>query len=339
MKNFISKSESALFFESGYSCDNAIFLNLNGEKFFLTDGRYAFEARESVKGDVEVICASELAKSAGELVKKCGVKELIFDPCEFSVFAFDELKKWDVSLLPEANFSHKKRMVKSPSEVAKLRRAHELGRAKFSAFASALKAGLSERELNFTAEEILRERGAFELSFAPITALNANAAKAHALPSNANLREGDLLLFDAGIKFEGYCSDRTRTAQFFEGFVFDKAGRFDDAFRAEIYAVVAEAQKAAFSKVKPGALACEVDAAAREVVVRAGFGEAFFHSTGHGVGLDIHELPRISATSQTVLEKGMVFSVEPGIYLEGKFGVRVEDVVVVTEDGFEILGE
>jgi len=151
------------------------------------------------------------------------------------------------------------------------------------------------------------------------------------------LRYGDLLLLDAGVKFNRYCSDRTRTACFDENFNFGKEQNFKNAKRQEIYEIVKEAQALAIAAVMPGKKASEIDVAARDFIAAQGYGEAFFHSTGHGVGVDIHELPFISKRGDTVLQEGMVFSVEPGIYLPGEFGVRIEDVVVVRENEAEIL--
>ncbi len=409
--NYIVKSESALFYECGYSCDNGLFLRVGagggasgesfsrgaggenggganggnpancanpasgangGAAFFITDGRYASEARECVRAGVEVVQSSEIFAAAATLAHKCAVRTLTLDSREFTLFEFDALQKAAAAPIKfefAPNFSQKKRIVKSPHEIALLRAAAQAGKAAFARLAGELREGMSEAEINFLAREILLARGAFGLSFEPITALNANAAKAHALPSSARLAAGDLLLFDGGVRRERYCSDLTRTAVFGEGFSFDKEQDFcawggrargfaggansnlagaasgkppatkrpDHAKMQEIYDIVKEAQAAAIAAVVPGALACQVDAAARQVIARAGYGEHFIHSTGHGVGLDIHELPVINARSQTPLQEGMVFSVEPGIYLEGEFGVRIEDVVVVTKSGCEVL--
>ena len=178
------------------------------------------------------------------------------------------------------------------------------------------------------------------LSFAPIVAINENAAKAHALPSKKRLQSGDLLLLDAGVKFMGFCSDRTRTAYFgADGLNFSKKQRFKSAKQNEIYEIVREAQLLAIRAVAPGVKARDIDAAARKFIAKFGYEKQFFHSTGHGVGLDIHELPYISARSDFIVREGMVFSIEPGIYLENEFGVRIEDVVVVTQNGCEILSE
>lgn len=228
-------------------------------------------------------------------------------------------------------------MVKSKDEISLLRQASELGAKCFDEFSKLLKASLSEKELFFYAEQIFRQKGACKTSFDPIVAINKNAAKAHALPSDETLKDGDLLLLDAGVRYQNYCSDRTRTALFDNGLNFSKDQHFKNQKQNEIYEIVKEAQNLAIKSVKAGVLAKDIDSVARDFISSQGYEKNFFHSTGHGVGLDIHELPNISQKSDVILKEGMVFSIEPGIYIEGEFGVRIEDVVVVTPDGCEIL--
>lgn len=337
--NFILKNENAVFYECGYSCDNLVFLNLKGEKFLITDSRYAIEARQSVK-ECEVIESSEIFKEARKLIRKFRIKDIIYDPNDFSVYEFGNLAKFGyVNYKKRLNFSKKKRMIKSSGELEILRSAAKfgaLGFEKFSKFISENGLNLDEKELFFEAENILKDRGNLGLSFEPIVAINENGAKAHALPSDKKLQKGDLLLFDAGVKFKRYCSDRTRTAIFDNGLNFTKEQNFSGK-KAEIYEIIKEAQNLAIKAVKPGVMACEIDAVTRNFIKKAGYEKEFFHSTGHGLGLDIHELPNINQRDKTILQKGMVFSIEPGIYIEGEFGVRIEDVVAVSENGCEIL--
>lgn len=341
MRNFILRDENAIYAQCGYSCDNAIFLSINGRKFFLTDARYAIEARELAKGCDVVEIERSLIKDTRLFLRKNGVKKMDFNPLDFSYGAFSELSKnLRINFTPKPNFSQISRMIKSEDEIKILKEAATLGAKCFDEFAQFVRQngeGMSEEELFFNAELIFKQRGELELSFSPIVAINENAAKAHALPSKKKLRHGDLLLLDAGVKFKRYCSDRTRTACFDENFNFSKEQNFKSSKHQEIYEIVKEAQILAIKAVQIGKKACEIDAAAREFIAKQGFGKQFFHSTGHGVGLDIHELPFISARSNEIIKEGMVFSVEPGIYIEGEFGVRIEDVVVVRQDGAEIL--
>ncbi|CAD7288392.1 M24 family metallopeptidase [Campylobacter suis] len=342
MTNYILRGENALYFECGYSCDNAIFLSINGKKFFLTDARYALEAKECVYADVSVIELSRsLVAETRLLLRKLKPKSLVYDPYDFSVATFDMLsQKLGLIFKPKANFSQLKRIIKSPEEIKILKQASEFGAACFDEFADFVRQkgeGMSERELHYNAELIFRQKNRLGLSFSPIVAINENAAKVHALPSEKRLKKGDLLLLDAGVRYKNYCSDRTRTACFNESFNFLKEQNFTNSRQQEIYEVVLNAQKAALNAIKPGIMACEVDKAARDVIKKSGYEKEFIHSTGHGVGIDIHELPVINSKSKTILKEGMVFSVEPGIYIPNEFGVRIEDVVVVREKGAEIL--
>ena len=440
--NFILKNENAVYYECGYSCDNCAFVRLGEQAFFLTDGRYAIEAREIIKNAEILQTRGALSDEIRALLRREKVKKIAFDPHDFSYAEFKRLSDHShVYFAAKPHFSKLKRMVKSAREIELLKQAARLGAQKFSEFAKFLNAageGLSEKELFYNANLIFTDRGNLDLSFSPIVAINQNAAKAHALPGGDVLRRGDLLLLDAGVKFNRYCSDRTRTALFgavngaesangknstpyadgkkfsseedgenfsfvpgeqnsdfeaagqnlnaepsgqnfnfklaAEGQNFNSVARAKSCGRAEepaqtrlyaqdmqskapsdlafvkdqkfasqkqneIYEIVREAQAAAIKAVRAGVRACDVDFAARDFIAKQGYGEAFFHSTGHGVGLDIHELPLISPRDETVLQEGMVFSVEPGIYLAGEFGVRIEDVVVVTAGGCEILSE
>ncbi|WP_096025043.1 M24 family metallopeptidase [Campylobacter lanienae] len=337
MLNYILKDENAVYFECGYSCDNEIFIKFQNRGFFITDSRYAIEAR-SIIINSEVIESRDIIKSARLLLRSLGVRDMIYNPSDFSYFDFVNLSRdLHINFIAKNEFSKLKRQIKSSLEIEILKEAARLGASKFDELSQAISSGMSEKTINFKAENIFRDGGNLALSFAPITAINANAAKAHALPLDERIKSNDLLLVDAGVRYQRYCSDRTRTAEFKDGFKFTKEQKFSNSKQNEIYQIVKEAQNLAIKAVKPGVRACDIDAAARDFIAKNGYGECFFHSTGHGVGLDIHEFPIISPKSTTIIEAGMVFSVEPGIYIENEFGVRIEDVVVVTNDGCEVL--
>ncbi|WP_096028354.1 M24 family metallopeptidase [Campylobacter lanienae] len=337
MLNYILKDENAVYFECGYSCDNEIFIKFQNRGFFITDSRYAIEAR-SVILNSEVIESRDIIKSARLLLRSLGVRDMIYNPSDFSYFDFVNLSRdLHINFIAKNEFSKLKRQIKSSLEIEILKEAAKLGASKFDELSQAISSGMSEKTINFKAENIFRDGGNLALSFTPITAINANAAKAHALPLDERIKSNDLLLVDAGVRYQRYCSDRTRTAEFKDGFKFTKEQKFSNSKQNEIYQIVKEAQNLAIKAVKPGVRACDIDAAARDFIAKNGYGECFFHSTGHGVGLDIHEFPIISPKSTTIIEPGMVFSVEPGIYIENEFGIRIEDVVVVTNDGCEVL--
>lgn len=219
------------------------------------------------------------------------------------------------------------RMRKEPGEVALMRRAAEMAQEALSAILPGLAPGMTEREIASRLRQEILMVGAENLSFQPIVSTGPNAANPHALPSDRPLQPGDFLLFDWGLYADGYASDITRTFP---------VGEMEPEMR-EIYEVVKRANGAGRAAVRPGTTCSAVDAAARAVIEEAGYGEFFTHRTGHGLGMEIHEPPYIVAGNERVLEVGMTFTIEPGIYLPGRNGVRIEDDVVVTEGGCESL--
>lgn len=335
MNNYILKDENAIYYECGYSSDNAIYLRLGSEAFFLTDGRYTQEAKAQAK-NCEVIESHNLLKSARQLLRKERIRTLAYDPKEWDVQSLEFLQKTQTHFAPRKQLSWQKRIIKSPGEIELLRKAVELGAQAFESFAQQAQAGMDEYELNFLAKKALSHTGRYDLSFDPIVALDAEASKPHARPTEQRLEEGRLLLMDAGLKYKRYCSDRTRTARFGRGLEFSMEQRFSPVVQ-KAYDTVRKAHDQAIEKARSGMKASEVDALARGVIEKAGFGEYFIHSTGHGVGLDIHEMPFISSRSDTIIEDGMVYTVEPGIYLPGEFGIRIEDMVVMQNGRAEVL--
>jgi Xaa-Pro aminopeptidase len=327
--NYILQDENALYFECGFSCDHAVFLKLGSEAFFITDARYTTEASEIIK-NATVLEGDrrDLLKTARLLIRKSGITSLVYNPTEWNVEAFARLSETlSIHFQKKPNFSQQKRIIKSETELEILKKAALFGRDAFTHFGEFLKnqgVGIDEKRAFFEAEAILKRRGELGLSFEPIIALGANAAKPHALPTCKTLQKDELVLLDAGVKYERYCSDRTRTSFFDAQFNFEKEQHFKETLKQKVYDTVLLAQEAALKAVKIGVKAKEIDKAARDVIDKAGFGQFFIHSTGHGVGLDIHELP--------------VFTIEPGIYLPEQFGVRIEDTIIARKDGAEVMG-
>ena len=327
--NYILNKENEIYYECGWSSDNALFLSLNGEKYILTDGRYTLDAKEKAKA--EVIEARDLVKKAKELILKKRVKKLKIDPNNWSYKAYSELSKV-VNLQNEENFSFKKRMIKTPEELKIIKEAVKLGAKAFEEFAKVIECGIDEFELSFRFKEKLTNRGRRPLSFEPIVAINENATKPHAEVSEKVLKKGDLLLLDAGIKYKRYCSDRTRTIYVNGNISMEKNQKFPPHIQ-KVYDVVLKAQEKAINSIKVGIKAKELDKIARDVITEAGYGKYFVHSLGHGVGLDIHEWPFINSKNETKLKEGMVFTIEPGIYIPGEFGIRIEDMVAINYNG------
>jgi len=338
--NYILKDENALYYECGYSCDNALLLSLGSEKFFLTDSRYQQEATEAIK-NATVIIDRDLYKKANKIIKKSKIKKLNYDSKEWSIFAFEQITKGlDIKFKPKPDFSHKKRIIKSHEEIELITKAVRLGAKSFDRFAKMVNSygfGKDEYELTYMAKTALSKYGKRELSFDPIVAVHANASKPHALPTNKILTRNDLLLVDAGLKYKRYCSDRTRTVSAKNGFDFSTQQKFKSKKIQKAYDTVLKAHDNAINRAKSGMKAKEVDALTRDIIENAGFGKYYIHSTGHGVGLDIHEMPSISMKSDTIIEDGMVYTIEPGIYIPNEFGIRIEDMVVMVDGKVEVL--
>lgn len=338
--NYMLKDENAMYYECGYSCDNALYLSLGSEAFFITDSRYAIDATENVQG-ATVVINGDLYAEAVSLLKRSKVKKIIFDPKEWTVAGFERVSADSkIQFKPQLDFSHKKRIIKSDVELEILSKAAKLGAKAFNALAKEFREngfGEDEYTLTYKAKGVLADFGKYELSFDPIVAINSNAAKPHAMPTSTMLAKNDLLLVDAGLKYQRYCSDRTRTVLADKYFMFDTNQSFKTKKIQKAYDAVLKAHDNAINKARSGMKAKKVDSLTRDIITKAGFGEYYVHSTGHGVGLDIHEMPYISTKSNTTIEDGMVYTIEPGIYIPDEFGIRIEDMVAMVDGKAVVL--
>ena len=221
------------------------------------------------------------------------------------------------------------RAIKDDGERQLMRAASAANDAAMGRFRELVREGVTEAEVAAQLEHIYRELGASGHSFSPIVSFGANAADPHHEPDGTALKRGDVVLFDVGCRKDEYCSDMTRT------FFFDEP----DEEQRRVYEVVRRANEAGKAAVRPGARFCDIDAAARTVIEDAGYGPYFTHRLGHQIGLDVHEPGDVSSANEAQVRPGMCFSIEPGIYLPGRFGVRIEDLVIATEDGCEVLND
>ncbi len=309
---------------------SAALLLASAKPLFFTDGRYREQAAHEVRGAKVVIpCGSALSAA----VKACQaqrVTRLGVEADRMSVSQFQALRRElgkGVKIVPLGGVVEGLRAVKEPGEIKLIRQAVELSSGLFPALLKALKPGQTELSAAARLEYLARHSGAEGMSFETIIAAGSRSALPHGLASPAHLPAQGFVVLDYGVVNQGYSSDMTRTVHL---------GRATARERA-VYAAVLEAQLAGINALRPGATCGQVDEAARRVLRRAGLAKFFTHSTGHGVGLEIHEQPRLGAKSDTVLEAGMVVTVEPGAYLPGRFGVRIEDMVLVTATGAEVL--
>jgi Xaa-Pro aminopeptidase len=315
---------------TGYSGSNGLAVIGAQVRTFITDFRYVEQAAAEVEESFERRRApQELLEGVAETLPP-GEVRLGYDSAHLSVAAHARLRELldaRIELVAAPGIVERLRAVKEPGEVARIRAATELADDALRALLEGRLVGRSERELALSLEWEMRSRGAERVSFEPIVAAGAHGALPHASPRDRPIERGELVVIDWGAQLDGYCSDCTRTVA---------AGTADQQAR-EVHELVLRAQQAGLDAVAPGARAREVDAVARAIIEQAGHGERFGHGLGHGVGLEIHEAPRLSRTSQDTLEAGSVVTVEPGVYLPGVLGVRIEELVVVAQEGPQIL--
>lgn len=304
-----------------------------GRAVLFTDGRYTEQARAEVRGMRVVIAPGMPVPSACGWMVEAGVERCGFDASHTTVAGLGTMrkalpaKKRRALMQPVEGLVARLREIKDADEVERMREAAATGCALFEGMLGELTPGRTEVEIAVEMESRARLSGAERMSFETIVASGERSALPHARASAAKLPRRGFLTLDFGVVREGYCSDMTRTVHF---------GRPSPEARA-VYDSVLEAQSSAVARVAPGVLAGEVDEAARSVLRRAKLDGHFTHSTGHGVGLEIHEQPRIGAKQTQELRPGMIITIEPGVYLQGRFGVRIEDMVLVTARGCEVL--
>ncbi len=306
-----------------------------------TDGRYTTQAREEVAGlsGLRVKIEKRAAGLAGaEWLAKQGVRRCGFDAAQTTVAALEGMRKALPAGVRRGFFVAanglvaRLREVKDAGEAERMRRAAALGCALFEHVLEHMNGGdVSEGEVAAQLEFAARMAGAEAMSFETIVAGGKRSALPHGRASGAKLPRRGFVTLDFGVLLDGYCSDMTRTVHL--GKVGGKASKRE----RDVYDAVLTAQEAAVAHVRPGVTCEAVDEAARGVLRKAGLAKWFTHSTGHGMGLEIHEGPRLAAKQKQVLEAGMVVTIEPGVYLPGEFGVRIEDMVLVTESGGEVL--
>lgn len=293
----------------------------------LTDFRYVEQVKAECPG-WELIRIETYNDALEELIKGENIRSIVFEEEHVTV---KQLREWQdrfaVELKGSSGWVEELRMCKTPAEIEHIRRAAQIGDEAFAELLPNIKSGRTEREIALELEYLMRRKGASAMSFAPIVASGPQSALPHARPGERILSYGDFVVMDFGCVVNGYCSDMTRTIVIGE----------PEERHLLIYDLVLKAQVEAVEAVAPGKTGAEIDAIAREIIAEAGYGDYFGHGLGHSVGLEVHENPRLSKTDQTVLAPGMIVTVEPGVYLPGFGGVRIEDLVVVTEDGHEVL--
>ena len=295
---------------------------------YSTDARYIEAAQKLVTGTDISLTSREhnhLALAA-ELIQKHGYQRVGFEDGSVSVAQFNMLKETlPCTLIPAQKLLDGLRASKDVEEQAVMKQAQNITDEAFEAILQFIHPGMTEKQVAARLVYELLNRGADKVSFDPIVAAGANGSMPHAVPSDTVIEQGMFLTMDFGCIYQGYCSDMTRTIAI---------GTPTEEMK-QVYHIVLAAQEAGIAAAKAGIPSCELDAAARQVITDAGYGQYFSHSFGHSVGLEIHEAPNAHAKEQTILPVGTVISAEPGIYIPGRFGVRIEDVLILHETGCE----
>jgi len=322
----------------GFTGSAGLLLLTDTGSVFFTDVRYDTQGREEVKGARVVIARNALLNALAEWVgphRKRSNRWTVGIEAEHLTVAerkrLGDVLPSRVRLRNAPALVERARMVKDADELEKIRAAVRLGATLFDRTLKVLRPGIKETEVAAEMEYAARRAGAAEMSFPTIIASGARSALPHGRASGQPIPLGAFVVCDFGVILAGYCSDQTRTV-----WVGSDSGASAKSAR-RTYEAVREAQEAAVAAVRPGVSVGEVDATARKVLRKAGLGRYFTHSTGHGVGLEIHEAPRVAAGQEELLQPGMVITIEPGVYFPGKWGVRIEDMVAVTDGGCKVL--
>jgi Xaa-Pro aminopeptidase len=313
----------------GFSGSSALLLVTLENAYLFTDFRYDEQAHAQVKGCQVVIGKRNPFEELGSHHAMAELHAIGFETKHLTHFQYKQLRGVHPRAyrIPTLDLTEKLRVCKDAREISTLKRAAKVVDVTFQAILDLLRSGVEERQVAADIDYLLRQNGASRPSFDTIVAGGERSSLPHAQPGSRRLRKGDFVVIDMGAVVDGYCSDMTRTV------VLGEATRR----QREIYDLVLCAQRTAVDRVQSGLFCSELDAVARDVIDKGGYGKRFGHGLGHGVGLNVHEAPSVSSKSTDRLEPGMIVTVEPGVYLPNVGGVRIEDMVLVTQDGPEVL--
>ncbi len=318
---------------TGFTGDDSYLLVTPDDQIFLSDSRYTTQLAEECPGfDAEIRnSGTTMLKILTKVVSRSGVGQLGFEADSMTVTGHIQLDAAlnKVKVSPTTGLVERLREIKDREEIKAIRASIAIAQRAMGVIRAGLREGQTEKWLASEIEYQIRQFGGEGCSFDPIVAVGPRAALPHAVPTESRIGDSDFVLIDWGAKAQLYASDLTRILV---------TGRISPKLE-RIYGVVLKAQLRAITAIKPGALMSEIDAAARKVITKAGFGTRFGHGLGHGIGLEIHEAPRLAVTQDQPLKAGMVVTVEPGIYIPGWGGVRIEDDVLVTRTGHEVLSD
>ncbi len=323
-------NETNVYYFSGIRNSEGKILLFKDEVYLLVDFRYSETARNNCKS-CKVYEFRNLREDIKELMTKHGAKALYIENEDVTLSAYNSyveyFSQFGIEIMNENALSKaitNLRLIKSEEEIEYIAEAQRITEKAYTEVLNFVKPGVTERKVALELEYLMKQYGASHVSFDLITITGKKTSLPHGVPSDGIIAEGDFFTMDIGALYNGYHSDMTRTV----------AVKSCSDYQREIYNIVYKAQTTALEAVKAGVKAFDIDKIARDIITEAGYGKEFGHSTGHGVGLYIHEEPYVSTRGEAILSENMVITVEPGIYLEGKFGVRIEDMVLVKENGY-----
>ncbi|MFW6295095.1 MAG: M24 family metallopeptidase [Halanaerobium sp.] len=329
IKNFLLTKKENIRYLSSFTGTSARILLTEHENIFITDFRYLDQASEQTEGFIIEEISSNFMQGFAELLKNKQIKEMSFESDDINYKTYQDFqKKLELEELNAVNgIIEELRLVKEEAEVEKIKRAVEIADRGFQFLLDFIEPGKTEKEIALELEFFMKKNGGEANAFDFIVASGKRGALPHGTASNKIVEKGELITIDFGTVYQGYHSDITRTIAL---------GEVSQKHR-EIYNIVLEAQLKVIEKIKAGMSCIDADKIARDFISKAGYKENFGHGLGHGIGLEIHEGPRLSYTAEGVLKKGMVVTDEPGIYISGFGGVRIEDDLLITEEGCEVL--
>ena len=315
---------------TGFTGDESFALITEREAIFITDSRYVAQAKIEVENFEVMKYKIDIHEFVADLAQKLCVKTLAF---EENIITYKEYEKYgekfNGELKPLNGIVEDIRIIKDEFEIKCIKKAANIADKAFENILKVIKPGVTEKDVALELEYFLKKMGASDLSFDTIAASGKRSALPHGRASSKTIEKGEFITLDFGCIYNGYCSDMTRTVA-----VSDVSEEMK-----KVYDIVLTAQKMAIEKIKPGVLGSDVDKCARDYITKMGYGKHFGHGLGHGVGRDIHEDPRLSPKGNKILEYGMIVTDEPGIYIEDSFGVRIEDLILVTDNGCEIISK
>ncbi|MFA9397662.1 MAG: M24 family metallopeptidase [Clostridiaceae bacterium] len=315
---------------SGFTGEESYSLIMNDSNYFFTDSRYIEQANIEVKDYINIEYKGDFIEYICNFIKEHKIKKLGVEENILTLSIYKAITgKIDVELYPIENIISEIRIIKDKKEIETIKHAASLADKAFEHILNYIKAGVSEKDIALELEFYLKKIGASDLSFKTIAASGERSSLPHGAATEKIVKAGEFLTLDFGCIYNNYCSDMTRTV----------AVSSISEKMIEVYNIVLTAQERALKEIKPDIKASYLDSIARDYIKEKGYGDYFGHGLGHGVGREIHEEPRISPKGDKILKSGMIITDEPGIYLNGKFGVRIEDLILVTDDGYEVLSK